>query len=108
AWQSFLEQGTVVACGSDFPVEHVNPFYGLYSAVTRQDHEGNPAGGWYSAEAMTRKQALKCFTANAAYAAHQEDIVGTLEKGKYADFILIDRNYFEIPASEIWKIKVLE
>ncbi len=108
AWQTFLDQGTTVACGSDFPVEHVNPFFGLYSAVTRQDHQGNPPGGWYPEEAMTRKQALRCFTIDAAYAAHQEDIIGTLEKGKYADFIIIDRNYFEIPASEIWKIDVLE
>ncbi len=107
-WQTFLDQGTVVACGSDFPVEHVNPFFGLYSAVTRQDHQGNPPGGWYPQESITRKQALKCFTVDAAYAAHQEDIIGTLEKGKRADFIIIDRDYFEIPESEIWKIDVLE
>ncbi len=108
AWQTFLDQGTVVAAGSDFPVEHANPFFGLYSAVTRQDHEGNPEGGWYPEESLSRTQALRAFTIDAAYAAHQEDVLGSIEEGKWADFIMIDRDYFEVPASEIWQIKVLE
>ncbi len=108
AWQKFLDQGTIIANGSDFPVEHSNPFFGLYSSVTRQDHEGNPPGGWYPEEALSRKEALKSFTIDAAYAAHQEDILGTLEAGKWADFIIIDQDYFEMPASDIWKVNVLE
>ena len=108
AWKTFLEQGTVVAAGSDFPVEHSNPFFGLYSAVTRMDHSGNPEGGWYPNESLTRQEALRAFTIDAAYAAHQEDVLGSVEAGKWADFILLDENYFEIPASEIWKIKVHE
>lgn len=108
AWQKFLDQGTIIANGSDFPVEHSNPFFGLYSSVTRQDHEGNPPGGWYPEEALSRKEALKSFTIDAAYAAHQEDILGTLEAGKWADFIVIDHDYFEMPASDIWKVNVLE
>lgn len=108
AWQTFLNQGTVIAAGSDFPVEDVNPFYGLYSAVTRKDHEGMPPGGWYSEHQMSRIEALRSFTLDAAYAAHQEDVIGTLEPGKWADFILIDRDYFDVPASEIWQIEVLQ
>ena len=108
AWQTLLDQGTVIASGSDFPVEHVNPFYGLYSAVTRQDHRGDPEGGWYPSERMNRQQAFRSFTLDAAYAAHQEDKLGSLEPGKWADFILIDRDFFEVPAMEIWQTNVLE
>lgn len=108
AWQKFLDQGTIIANGSDFPVEHSNPFFGLYSSVTRQDHEGNPPGGWYPEESMSREEALKSFTIDAAYAAHQEDILGTLKAGKWADFIVIDQDYFNMPASDIWKVDVLQ
>ncbi len=108
AWQRFLDQGTVIAGGSDFPVEDVNPFFGLYSAVTRKDHQGRPPEGWYSEQSLSRIEALRAFTIDAAYAAHQEDMLGTLEPGKWADFIVIDRDYFEVPASEIWQIDVLE
>lgn len=108
AWQKYLNQGTVVAAGSDFPVEHSNPFYGLYSAVTRMDHHGNPEGGWYPEEKMSRIEAFRAFTIDAAFAAHQEHILGSLEVGKWADFIIIDKDYFEIDVAYIWKIKVLE
>ena len=108
AWQTFLDQGTVIAGGSDFPVENVNPFYGLYSAVTRQDHDGMPPEGWYSEQAMSRIEALRAFTIDAAYGGHQEDVLGTLEEGKWADFILIDEDFFETDASNIWDINVLE
>lgn len=108
AWRKFLDQGTVIANGSDFPVEHVNPFFGLYSSVTRQDHEGNPPNGWHPEERLSREESLRSFTLDAAYAAHQEDMLGSLESGKWADFIIIDRDFFEIPAIEIWQTNVLE
>ncbi|MFO7799907.1 amidohydrolase [Rhodohalobacter sp.] len=108
AWQTFLDQGTVIAGGSDFPVEDVNPFYGLYSSITRQDHGGMPPGGWYSEHRLSREETLRIFTRDAAYAAHQEEVLGTLETGKWADFILIDRDIFEVDASEIWQTEVLE
>ncbi|EIM03413.1 amidohydrolase [Rhodanobacter denitrificans] len=108
AWQRFLKQGTVIAGGSDFPVESPNPFYGLYSAVTREDHDGQPPGGWYPQQDMTLVQALRAFTLDAAYAEHAEHTLGTLEPGKWADFILIDHDIFRDPASRIWNTKVLQ
>ena len=108
AWQTLLGQGTVVASGSDFPVESANPFLGLYAAITRKDIEGNPLGGWYANEAMTREQTLRSFTLDAAYAGFQEDVLGSLEEGKWADFIIIDRDIMRVEDSEIWQTEVLQ
>ena len=108
AWRRLLDSGAVIASGSDFPVEKPNPFLGLYAAVTRQDGAGLPEGGWYKDQALTRAEALHSFTLDAAYAAHQEDRLGSLEAGKWADFIIVDRDYFEIPAAEIDDIRVLQ
>jgi predicted amidohydrolase YtcJ len=106
AWRSFLAQGTLIAGGSDFPVESDNPFFGLYSAVTRTDHTGKPVGGWRPEETMTLVEAFRAFTTDAAYAQHSETSIGSLEPGKWADFILTDRSLFAVPAAEIWKIRV--
>ncbi|HQW76211.1 MAG TPA: amidohydrolase [Dokdonella sp.] len=108
AWRSFLKQGTRIAGGSDFPVESPNPFFGLHAAVTRQDHDGHPPGGWYPKQAMSVTEALRAFTLDAAYAAHQEDTQGTLEPGKWADFILVDQDIFKIDPAKIWKTRVLQ
>ncbi len=108
AWRTFLAQGSRIACGSDFPVESPNPFFGIHAAVTRQDAGGAPADGWYKNEAMTLTEALRCFTLDAAYAAHQEKVLGSLEKGKWADFVVIDQDLFAIPTAEIHKIGVLQ
>lgn len=106
AWRTFLDQGTRIAGGSDFPVESDNPFFGLHAAVTRTDHANQPPGGWHSEQAMTLLEAFRAFTLDAAYAEHQENSLGSLEPGKWADFILVDRDLFKIPAADIWKIKV--
>ncbi|HUH31598.1 MAG TPA: amidohydrolase [Rhodanobacter sp.] len=108
AWQRFLQQGTVIAGGSDFPVESPNPFYGLYSAVTREDHQGRPRGGWYPDQDLTFVQALRAFTLDAAYAEHAENTLGTLEPGKWADFILIDHDVVKDPPGRIWDTQVLQ
>lgn len=108
AWRTFLKQGTVIAAGSDFPVESANPFEGLYSAVTRRDHDGRPPGGWYPQQDMTLREALRAFTLDAAYAAHAEKTLGTLEPGKWADFVLVDRDVFAAGPERLWSTVVLE
>jgi hypothetical protein len=108
AWRSFLHQGSRIACGSDFPVEAPNPFYGIHAAVTRQDAQGQPVAGWYPNQAMSLKEAFRCFTLDAAYAGHQENTLGSLEVGKQADFIVIDQDLFKMPTYDIHKTGVLE
>jgi predicted amidohydrolase YtcJ len=106
AWRTFLAQGTRIAGGSDFPVESDNPFFGLHAAVTRTDHDNRPAGGWHPEQALTLVEAFRAFTLDAAYAEHNEQRIGSLEPGKWADFILVDRDLFKITPADIWKIKV--
>jgi predicted amidohydrolase YtcJ len=106
AWRTLLAQGTRIAGGSDFPVESDNPFFGLHAAVTRSDHAGQPPGGWHPEQAMTLLEAFRAFTIDAAYAQHQEKTLGSLEPGKWADFILVDHDLFKMPPAQIWQIKV--
>ena len=108
AWQTFLKQGSKVIAGSDFPVELANPFFGLHAAVTRQDRDNQPEQGWIKQESLTIEQAFKAFTLDAAFGAHQDKVLGGLEKGKWADFILIDQDIFDIEPKDIWKTKVLQ
>ncbi|MEX0928694.1 MAG: amidohydrolase [Balneolales bacterium] len=108
AWRTLWDQKIPVASGSDFPIEETNPFHGLFSAVARTDLNGHPNGGWYPEQAMTREEAFRSFTINAAFAAHQEKVTGSLERGKWADFILVDKDPFAISLSEIPTIRVLE
>ena len=92
AWQTVLKSGARLAFGTDFPVELPNPFPGLSAAISRQDVNGQPLGGWIPEERLTFAQALDAYTRGAAYAGFAEDKVGSLEPGKWADFILVDRN----------------
>ena len=108
AWRKLIDAGARIANGSDFPVESPNPFWGLHAAVTRQDRDGQPSGGWFPEERMTLTEAFASFTIDAAYAGHQETIIGSLETGKKADFIFLDRDIFTIPESEIWKTRATE
>lgn len=108
AWRKLLESGAVIANGSDFPVELANPMHGLYASITRQSRAGLPEGGWIPEEGLSREETLHSFTLAAAYAAHQEDRLGSIEAGKWADFIVVDRDYMTIPSSEIDDIQVIQ
>ena len=106
AWRKLLDANAVIAAGSDFPVESPNPFFGLHASITRQDHKNSPQGGWFADEKMTPLESFRSFTLDAAYSGHQENIIGSLAKGKKADFILLDKNLFTIPEQDIWTINV--
>jgi predicted amidohydrolase YtcJ len=107
AWQTLLRNGARVAFGSDFPVEYVDPMLGLAAAVTRQDAEGYPEGGWYPEERVTREEALRGFTIDAAYAGFSEDKVGSISQGKWADFVILDRDVMTIDANDIRDVRVV-
>lgn len=100
AWRSLLRTGTLIAGGSDFPVELPNPFHGIHAAVTRRPRTG-PDPGWQPEQRMTRAEAVRAFTAWNAYAAHQEAELGTLEPGKQADLVVCSADVFTCPEPEI-------
>ena len=104
AWRSFVDQGSIIVGGSDFPVELANPFHGLHASVTRQDQQNQPVGGWLPEQRLTLTEALRSFTVDAAYGAFQEDTLGTLAPGSWADFVLIDQDIFNIEPSQIWQV----
>jgi predicted amidohydrolase YtcJ len=107
AWRSLLQSGARLAFGSDFPVESENPLWGIYAAVTRQDHLGHPDGGWLPDQKLTRAEALRLFTLDAAYAAFQEKELGSLVPGKLADFVVFDRDILTAPPRELLQARVL-
>jgi predicted amidohydrolase YtcJ len=106
AWRWFLDAGLFIPCGSDFPVEPVDPLLGIHAAVTRQDVEGRPEGGWFPEQRMSIEEAVRGFTIWAARAAFQEDVLGSIEVGKLADFTILDRNILALPPEDILKTKV--
>jgi len=107
AWRRFLALGVPIASGSDFPVEDPNPLWGFYAAITRQDHHGQPPGGWFPEQRMTRQEALESWTIRGAYAAFEEKVKGSLTPGKVADFVILSRDIMSVPPAEILKTRVL-
>lgn len=108
AEKTMLDEHVPLAFGSDYPVESPNPFPGMADAVTREDAAGDPPGGFLPDQKISLTQAFAAFTTGAAYAAKAEDRVGSLEPGHYADFILLDRDPFQIDAKALRDTKVLE
>ncbi|MDX2037509.1 MAG: amidohydrolase family protein [Isosphaeraceae bacterium] len=107
AWRWFLDARVRLAFGSDFPVAIVDPFYGIYCALTRQDLAGKPEGGWHPDQRMTIEETLRAFTAGSAHAAYAEDRIGTLRPGMRADLTIVDRDLFRTPPAEIARTRVL-
>ncbi|MEO9601039.1 amidohydrolase family protein [Parasphingorhabdus sp.] len=108
AWKSLIDSDAKLAFGTDVPVESPNPFPGIAAAMTREDASGRPFGGWMPEERLARQDALHAYTSGSAYAAFAEDRFGSLEPGKRADFLLIDRDILLATPSQIKDLKVLE
>ncbi|MEP6785799.1 MAG: amidohydrolase [Sphingomonadales bacterium] len=108
AWKSMIGNGAHLAFGSDVPVESANPFPGIAAAITREDANGQPFGGWQPQERISREAALAAFSTGAAYAAQAEDRIGRLAPGFHADFILVDTDPLMSTPAELRATKVLE
>jgi len=106
AWRTFLEHGIHCAGGSDCPVEPLDPSLGLYSAVTRQDLDGHPPGGWLPEQRLTAEEALRLFTLGGAYAAFEEEDKGSIEPGKLGDLVVLDRDPTAVPGEELKEMRV--
>ncbi|MCZ8204062.1 amidohydrolase [Gemmatimonas sp.] len=107
AWQSLLKTGVVIPNGSDFPVEDVNPLISFHASIARQDARDWPAGGWYPEQRMSREDALRSMTLWPAYAGFQEQVMGSITPGKYADFVVLDQDIMRIPADLVLRTRVL-
>ena len=108
AWRSLLQTGAHLPLSSDFPGETLNPFYGIYAALTRQDPHGNPPGGWYPEQRLTLDEALRGYTTEAAYAEFEENTKGSIETGKLADFTVISNDITRLSPKEILSVRVLK
>ena len=108
AWHSLLASGVKIANGTDFPVERVDPLITYHSAVTRENGKNEPPGGWYPRERMSREEALESMTIWAARAGFQEKLLGSIAVGKYADWVVLDRDIVSIPAEQILATHVVQ
>lgn len=107
AWRSLLNTGVIIPNGSDFPVEFVNPLLSFHAAIARQDGNDYPVGGWFPDQRMTRGEALKGMTLWPAYSAFQEDELGSLTVGKYADFVVLDQDIMRVAPELVLDTQVL-
>lgn len=106
AFKRLIDAGFMLTGGSDSPIETFNPFMGAYAIVTRQGLDGFPEGGWMPQERVTPYEAMCMYTKNAAYASYEEDVRGTIEEGKFADFIVLDADVFQVEHRKIKDIQV--
>jgi predicted amidohydrolase YtcJ len=105
-FRSLLEGGAILACGSDWTVAPLDPITGIYAAVTRRTLDGKNPDGWFPEQKIALEEAIKGYTLNGAYTEFSEDSKGSLEKGKLADFVVLDKNLFSIAPEDIQHVKV--
>ena len=107
AYQRLLQQNGWIVNGTDFPIEHISPLYTFYAAVARQNLDGQPDGGWQPEDSLSRCQALRSITCWVAKGYFEEDRKGSIEKGKEADFVILERDIMTIPCNEIPLTRIL-
>ena len=108
AFKSLLDANTTLVFGSDWPVAPASPLYGMYAAVTRQTLDNKNLGGWVPEQKVNIEQALTAYTQNGAYSSFDENIKGTLEPGKLADFVILSENLLTIKPEKLKDVKVLQ
>jgi hypothetical protein len=108
AWRSILNTGARLCLSSDFPGETLNPFYGMYAAETRQTPDGKPEGGWYPEQRLTRKEVLRAYTIESAYAGFEDKLKGRIAPGMLADLIVLSENILNAPSKALLSMKVLK
>ncbi len=101
SWHTFMAHGVAVPFGTDWPVEPINPYLGLYAAVTRQSTEGDPAGGWWPQERLSIEDAIRGYTAEPAYASFEEREKGQVAAGMLADLVVHSRDLLTVKPAEI-------
>lgn len=106
-WRKLLDLDVKIVNGTDAPVEPITPFASLYASMTRKTLQGTPAGGYEPDQRMTREQALRSYTIDAAYGAFQEKVVGSIEVGKFADFTVLDRDIMTVDEADLLKTKAM-
>jgi predicted amidohydrolase YtcJ len=106
AYKTLLNYAGLLAGGSDFPVEDINPLFGFYAAVSRKDQHNFPEGGFQKENAISRVEALKAMTIWPAFASFEENIKGSLEPNKFADFVILNEDLLNAPEQSLFNIKV--
>ncbi len=106
-WQSLLKTGAKVINGTDVPIEPINPIASFYASVTRKTLKGEPDGGYEPEEKMTREQALRAYTLDAAYGAFEEKLKGSIENGKLADFTVFSQDIMTVGENDLLKTEVV-
>jgi predicted amidohydrolase YtcJ len=106
AWRSLIDAGSILAFGTDYQVEPLNPMEGLYAAVTRKDRLGEEGNGWFPEQRLTMEEAIEYYTFGSAYAQFMDDRKGMIKKGYLADIVIVDKDLLTVPESEILKTKV--
>jgi predicted amidohydrolase YtcJ len=107
AWSTMIKNGIPLAFGTDYPVEPVSPFRGLYACVTRERPEGGPRNGWEPQEKISLEDCIRAYTSGSAYAQFEEGKKGELKPGKYADFIILSKDLTKVSPTEYTKTSVL-